>query len=79
VSRISQHNIEDTALMNDLELHEKKPPINKLPVSHLKKPSSSRYLKNSSDGTSNLIQASPSVQQISGGNSENSASYLIAL
>ena len=46
VSSINHHNnIEETALLNDLQLHEKKP---KAPISHLKKPSSQR-LKNTSD------------------------------
>jgi uncharacterized membrane protein YdfJ with MMPL/SSD domain len=46
VSSTNHHNnIEETALLNDLQLHEKKP---KAPVSHLKKPSSQR-LKNTSD------------------------------
>jgi hypothetical protein len=40
-----RNNIEETALLNDLQLHEKKP---KAPISHLKKPSSQR-LKNTSD------------------------------
>lgn len=39
VSSISHHNIEETALIKDLELHEKKQPL------HIKKPSASSRVK----------------------------------
>jgi hypothetical protein len=41
VSSANHHNnIEETALMNDLQLHEKKAKVTTGPISHLKKPSS---------------------------------------